>query len=163
MEIIRSKIIKLKEKRGCDVLIIDYAGIMDEILKGEQSWQSYSNLWLRLKALARELDVLLISPVQAHDDGHLKYSTAVRDHIDVGLNWTRTDEDMYFNRVRFWFTKLRHGKVEFSEQEEDVMLNFAERENQSEDLTMRNPIYATLNTDVMLLTDYENPLENDFV
>ena len=70
---------------------------------------------------------------------------------------------MYFNRVRFWFTKLRHGKVEFSEQEEDVMLNFAERENQSEDLTMRNPIYATLNTDVMLLTDYENPLENDFV
>ena len=163
LEIIRSKIIKLKEKRGCDVLIIDYAGIMDEILKGEQSWQSYSNLWLRLKALARELDVLLISPVQAHDDGHLKYSTAVRDHIDVGLNWTRTDEDMYFNRVRFWFTKLRHGKVEFSEQEEDVMLNFAERENQSEDLTMRNPIYATLNTDVMLLTDYENPLENDFV
>ena len=163
LEIVRSKIIKLKEKRGCDVLIIDYAGIMDEILKGEQSWQSYSNLWLRLKALARELDVLLISPVQAHDEGQLKYSTAVRDHIDVGLNWKRTDEDMYFKRVRFWFTKLRHGKQEFNEQEQDMMLNFNERENQSEDLTMRNPIYASLDTDVMLLSDYENPLESEFI
>ena len=163
LEIIRSKIIKLKEMRGCDVLIIDYAGIMDEILKGEQSWQSYSNLWLRLKALARELDVLLISPVQAHDEGQLKYSTAVRDHIDVGLNWKRTDEDMFFKRVRFWFTKLRHGKQEFNQQEEDMMLNFAERENQSEDLTMRNPIYASLDTDIMLLDDYTNPLEDDFV
>ena len=163
LEIIRSKIIKLKEKRGCDVLIIDYAGIMDEILKGEQSWQSYSNLWLRLKAMARELDVLLISPVQAHDEGQLKYSTAVRDHIDVGLNWTRTDEDMYLGRIRFWFTKLRHGKVEFSEHEEDLMTNFAERENQSSDLSMKNPIYASLNTDIMLLADYENPLDEDFV
>ena len=163
LEIIRSKIIKLKEKRGCDVLIIDYAGIMDEILKGEQSWQSYSNLWLRLKALARELNVLLISPVQAHDDGALKYSTAVRDHIDIGLNWKRTDEDMFFNRVRFWFTKLRHGKQDFSQEEQDIMLNFNERENQSEDLTMRNAIYATLNTDIMLLSDYENPLEDEFV
>ena len=163
LEIVRSKIIKLKEKRGCDVLIIDYAGIMDEILKGEQSWQSYSNLWLRLKALARELDVLLISPVQAHDEGQLKYSTAVRDHIDVGLNWKRTDEDMYFKRVRFWFTKLRHGKQEFSEQEQDLMLNFNERENQSEDVTMRNPIYASLDTDVMLLSDYDNPLQEDFI
>ena len=43
------------------------------------------------------------------------------------------------------------------------MLNFNERENQSEDLTMRNAIYATLNTDIMLLSDYENPLEDEFV
>jgi hypothetical protein len=28
---------------------------------------------------------------------------------------------------------------------------------------MKNPIYATLNTDIMLLTDYENPLEEDFI
>ena len=117
LEIIRSKIIKLKEQRGCDMVVIDYAGIMEEILKGEQSWQSYSNLWLRLKALARELDVVLVSPVQAHDDGHLKYATAVRDHIDVGLNWMRSDEDILNDRVQFWFTKLRHGKAQYSNHE----------------------------------------------
>ena len=55
------------------------------------------------------------------------------------------------------------GIQEFSEQEQDLMLNFNERENQSEDVTMRNPVYASLDTDVMLLSDYENPLESEFI
>ena len=164
LEVIRSKIIKLKEQRGCDMVIIDYAGIMEEILKGEQSWQSYSNLWLRLKALARELDVVLISPVQAHDDGHLKYSTAVRDHIDVGLNWMRSDEDILNNRVQFWFTKLRHGKAQYSEHEESLVLDFTSSETQpASDISIKNPIYATLDTNVMTLSDYENLDEGEFI
>ena len=164
LEVIRSKIIKLKEQRGCDMVIIDYAGIMDEILKGEQSWQSYSNLWLRLKALARELDVVLISPVQAHDEGQLKYSTAVRDHIDIGLNWMRTDEDIISNRVQFWFTKLRHGKAEYSDYEQSLVLDFSSNENQTaSDLSMKNPIYATLDTNVMTLKNYEDPDAGDFI
>ena len=109
------------------------------------------------------MDILLISPVQAHDDGMLKYSTAVRDHIDVGLNWKRTDEDQYYNRVRFWFTKLRHGKQGFSEEEQEKMENFQERDEQNEDLTMRNPIYASFDTDIMLLSDYVSPIEEDFI
>lgn len=164
LEVIRSKIIKLKEQRGCDMVVIDYAGIMDEILKGEQSWQSYSNLWLRLKALARELDVVLISPVQAHDEGQLKYSTAVRDHIDVGLNWMRTDEDIISNRAQFWFTKLRHGKAEYSDYEQSLVLDFSSDESQpASDLGMKNPIYATLDTNVMTLKNYEDPDEGDFI
>ena len=164
LEVIRSKIIKLKEQRGCDMVVIDYAGIMDEILKGEQSWQSYSNLWLRLKALARELDIVLISPVQAHDDGHLKYSTAVRDHIDIGLNWMRTDEDILNDRVQFWFTKLRHGKAEYSNEEQSLVLDFTSSEDQqASDVGIRNPIYATLDTDVMTLKNYDDPDEGDFL
>ena len=164
LEIIRSKIIKLKEQRGCDMVIIDYAGIMEEILKGEQSWQSYSNLWLRLKALARELDIVLVSPVQAHDDGHLKYATAVRDHIDIGLNWMRSDEDILNDRVQFWFTKLRHGKAQYSDHEESLVFDFTSSEEQTaSDLSIKNPIYATLDTDVMTLKNYDNPDEGEFV
>ena len=57
--------LRVKETRGCDVIIIDYAGIMEEVVRGEQSWNTYSNLYLRLKALARELDVVMITPVQS--------------------------------------------------------------------------------------------------
>ena len=164
LEMIRSKIIKLKEQRGCDMVIVDYAGIMEEILKGEQSWQSYSNLWLRLKALARELDVVLVSPVQAHDDGHLKYATAVRDHIDVGLNWMRSDEDILNDRVQFWFTKLRHGKAQYSDHEESLVYDFTSSEEQTaSDLSIKNPIYATLDTNVMTLKNYDNPDEGEFI
>ena len=106
----------------------------------------------------------MISPVQAHDEGQLKYSTAVRDHIDIGLNWMRTDEDIISNRVQFWFTKLRHGKAEYSDYEQSLVLDFSSNESQpASDLSMKNPVYATLDTNVMTLKNYEDPDEGDFI
>ena len=87
IEEVKSRVSKLKEQRGCDILVIDYPGIMSEIINGEQSWHSYSNLFAELKALARALDVVVLAPVQSQEDGSYKYSTAIRDHIDIGINW----------------------------------------------------------------------------
>ena len=155
-EVIRNKMLRVKETRGCDVIIIDYAGIMEEVVRGEQSWNTYSNLYLRLKALARELDVVMITPVQSYNDGEYKYAKAIRDHIDVGLNWKRTVEDIYYERVRFWFTKLRHHKVDISEEEKQLIVDFEEgAEGDNPDLAMRNPIFAKFEADKMLLSNYD--------
>jgi len=156
VEIIKSQISQLKEKRGCDVLIIDYPGIMNEVLSGEQSWHSYSNLYAELKALARSLDVVLIVPIQSQEDGSYKYSTAIRDHIDIGLNWKRTTDDVVKKRVRFWFTKLRHSKIEVDGDSLEHVNEFQSEEDDDfdTDYSLKNPIFASLNTEIMKLDNY---------
>ena len=92
------------------------------------------------------------------------YATAVRDHIDIGLNWMRSDEDILNDRVQFWFTKLRHGKAQYSNHEESLVFDFTSSEEQTaSDLSIKNPIYATLDTNVMTLSNYDNPDEGEFI
>ena len=76
----------------------------------------------------------------------------------------RTDEDILNDRVQFWFTKLRHGKAEYSNEEQSLVLDFTSSEDQqASDVGIRNPIYATLDTDVMTLKNYDDPDEGDFL
>ena len=145
---LRVKILKLQQTRSCDMLIIDYPGIMSEISESDQNWGTYSSLYTRLKALARELNVVLLAPIQSYDDGEYKYSKSIRDHIDIGLNWKRTEEDLKQSRVRFWFTKLRHSKIEIYEGDKDAI---EDKTDEDIDYSMRNPVFAKLDTDVMLL------------
>ena len=157
---LRLKVLNLQQNRNCDMLIIDYPGIMEEIAVNDQGWGSYSSLYTRLKALARELNVVLIAPIQSYNDGEYKYAKAIRDHIDIGLNWKRTEQDLKDSKVRFWFTKLRHSKIEiFEGAKPDPVDDDFENSEEDRDLdySMRNPIMATLNTDIMLL---DNPEEN---
>ena len=112
-----------------------------------------SSLYTRLKALARELNVVLLAPIQSYDDGEYKYSKSIRDHIDIGLNWKRTEEDLKQSRVRFWFTKLRHSKIEIYEGDKDAI---EDKTDEDIDYSMRNPVFAKLDTDVMLLDNYED-------
>jgi len=160
IEEIKSRVSKLKEQRGCDVLVIDYPGIMSEIINGEQSWHSYSNLFAELKALARALDVVILAPVQSQEDGSYKYSSAIRDHIDIGINWKRTTEDLVKKRLRFWFTKMRHSKVEIAEELKELIADFGkngESDSSDIDYSMQNPIFASLDTDIMKLDNYFDP------
>jgi replicative DNA helicase len=157
IEEVKSRVSKLKEQRGCDVLVIDYPGIMSEIINGEQSWHSYSNLFAELKALARALDVVVLAPVQSQEDGSYKYSTAIRDHIDIGINWKRTTEDIVKKRLRFWFTKLRHSKIEIAEELKELIADFTntvDKDGSDIDYSMQNPIFASLDTDIMKLDNY---------
>ena len=159
VEVLRSKILNLQQNRNCDMLIIDYPGIMEEIAANDQNWGTYSSLYTRLKALARELDVVLIAPIQAYNDGEYKYAKSIRDHIDIGLNWKRTEQDLKDSKVRFWFTKLRHSKIEIFEGNKDDAakkdLESSDNDPTDRDLdySMRDPIMATFNTDIMLLDD----------
>jgi len=140
MEVLETRVNYIRQKHGCDVLILDYPGIMDYSQSVDSGWRDLEQLFKQLKELARFYRMPIIVAAQAHDEdlgpnrrmnaGIIRFSKAILDHCDLCLGWITTLQDMRKKRIIMKPLKVRsmgsNFEIEFSTQFDIMKITEAE-------------------------------------
>ena len=86
---IRSKALKMKyELQGLDLLIVDYLQLISSS-DGDNREQRIASLSRGLKAIAKDLDIAVIAPIQLNANGEARESKAIEQDADIFIKIQR--------------------------------------------------------------------------
>jgi len=100
---------------ACDLLVVDYLGIMTPMTKTGQIWERYGEITKDLKELARDWDIPVFTACQMREvkkgetisTENTKYARAISEHADYILGWQNTPDDDINDRIRLSIVKGR--------------------------------------------------------
>ena len=118
---LREHIKESQRKRQVDVVFLDYMKLMrpDGKMKFSEPWQMYEDVCINVKRVARETGVLIVSGWQTGADtagkrvievADFKDTKKVVDHVDVGLTFCQTKEELDELAFRFYIARSRYGQ-----------------------------------------------------
>lgn len=140
IEVLETRVNYIRQKYGCDVLIIDYPGIMSYSKGADTGWRDLEQLFKELKEIARFYRIPVIVAAQAHDEdlgpnrrmnaSIIRFSKALLDHCDLCLGWITTLQDMRKKRIIMKPLKVRNMgsnfEIEFDAQFDIMKITEAE-------------------------------------
>lgn len=123
MEVLETRVNYIRQKHGCDVLLVDYPGIMSYKNRIEGDWKDLEQLFKQLKEFARFYRIPVICVAQARDEelgpnrrmssGLVRFSKAILDHCDLALGWVNSLDDVRKRRMVMKPLKVRHISSNF--------------------------------------------------
>jgi replicative DNA helicase len=123
IEKLEMKMNYIRQKWGCDVLLIDYPGIMSYAKRVDSGWKDLEELFRQLKEMARFYRIPIICLAQLHDiepdrgarftSSLMRFSKAILDHTDLTIGWVRTAEDLRKRRIIMKPMKTRNISANF--------------------------------------------------
>jgi len=113
----------VRQKWGCDALIIDYPGIMEYGHSRDSNWKDLDELFKELKGMARFYRIPVLCAGQLHDEEisslermtsrWVRFSKSILDHTDLSMGWVRSMEDIRNKRIRMKTLKTRNCRHNF--------------------------------------------------
>jgi ATP:corrinoid adenosyltransferase len=89
----------LLKRKKYDVFVLDYLNLASLDNSKLQGWEKLMEIALRLKVIAAEMNVLVISPTQMNTDGELRYAKGLADHADTVWTWQYGEEEQKVNQI----------------------------------------------------------------
>ena len=108
----------LKQKSRAPLLgcCIDYLNILndpDSRGSGDSDWQFQNTLAKQLKRIARQHEMITISPYQIDPTGKARLAVAIEDHIDCSLKFLPSKAQKDAGILPVFIDKMRNGRDDF--------------------------------------------------
>lgn len=94
---------------GFDVVIIDYIGLLSGV-GGDDQWQRLSQVTAYAKRWAELNGCIVVILVQVSDDGHIRYSQAMKEHASYAWIWKKDKVALENNIIEIEQVKARQAR-----------------------------------------------------
>jgi replicative DNA helicase len=109
IEAVSSRCRQLKVTGGLDVVIVDYLQLMPPSIRDSNRQREVAEMSRKLKALAMQLDVVVVALSQLNEQGQLRESRAIGQDADYILIIQDKDEDKFSTERELIVDKVRDG------------------------------------------------------
>lgn len=112
------KKLEIREKFKPDMVVIDYADLMIPNSKKESDWQSLSQTFIEIRAIAHDYEIPIWTAGQVNGDGFssdfIDNNNAAKSkgkigHLDIVFSLQRSSDDVENNVAKVFISKNRHG------------------------------------------------------